>query len=279
MTAPASFYRDKTWSLLEKYGPGPRVHYHVGFADAAENLESLTASSLRARLHAAQEAVLIESVEAWAGAPGGLGEAVLDAGCGLGGGALYLADRCGCRVVALTHVAEHARVVKHFAACAGLGNRVAPVVADAHAIPTRELFDAVIAIESACYFDTRLWFEELCSVLRPGGRVFMIDGFLADAAIKDEFDAYWRTNLASRTRAVDLAYSAGFELIKEERLNARALGFWDLSIAWNRRRLMGAPAARRRHLERSLSAHERFRAMYAEGQVDYLRLAWRKSEG
>ena len=274
VSAPAvlDWYRAKTRSVLEKYGPGPRVHFHVGFAEA-DAAEADDLAVLRERLVAAQEAVLEESGRAFAALCPWPVARLLDVGCGLGGGSLYWAER-GARVVALTPVAEHARLVRGFACRQGLADRVTPCVADAHVLPARDAFDAAIAVESSCYLDRPAWFRALRDVLRPGGRVFVIDGFLGDPRVKRAFDAYWRTDLASSAHYLEAAAASGFVLEKQERLNARAAGFWALSQAWTRARLRACPQDQARLL-RSLEAHARFQEMYASGAVEYLRLAFR----
>ena len=50
------YYREKTDALLEKYGPGPRVHFHLGFAEAGE-ADCEDPSVLRERLFRSQQAV------------------------------------------------------------------------------------------------------------------------------------------------------------------------------------------------------------------------------
>lgn len=274
------YYRAKTGTLLEKYGPGPRVHFHVGFADAADATDAASEdpARLRRRLVAAQEAVLEDSARVFAEIAGGLDRDVLDVGCGLGGGALYLASHFGARVTALTPVADHARRVRDFARAEGVADRVRALAADAHAVPARAAFDLAVAIESSCYLDRPAWFAELARVLRPGGHVFVIDGFLGDPGVKPAFDAYWHTDVAPLAHYADAAARSGFVLQKQERLNPRAIGFWELSRAWTRARLR-RPGADRARLERSLAAHARWQALYAEGGIEYLRLSFRHVGG
>lgn len=271
-----AYYRGKTRALLAKYGPGPRVHFHVGFADASQ-ADSDDPLELRRRMVASQEAVIEESGRAFAESGALSGGRLLDVGCGLGGGSLHWAERYGARVVALTHVADHARIVRCFARRVGLDDRVEPVVADAHALPADHAFDAAIAIESSCYLDRGAWFQALRGALRPGGYVFLVDGFLGDPSAKREFDAYWHTDLAPLDHYLAAASTAGFVLEKLDRLNSRAVGFWELSRAWTRVRMgeVREAGGERERLARSLVAHERFQSMYAEGQVEYLRLAFR----
>lgn len=273
-----AYYAEKTPAILEKYGPGPRVHFHVGFADAPD-ADSPDVSELRRRLVRSQERALEEALRAWGGAAR-LGR-VLDVGCGLGGGAIACAEQGALQVVAVTDVPEHARRARAFAERAGVGDRVAVAVADAHALPVGRRFDAALSIESSCHLDTAAWFAALAGCLRPGGRVLIADTFAVDACAKREFDRYWSTDIAPAEHYVACALRHGFALERRERLNERAVGFWDVSLAWARSRLgePGVAPAVRSRLRRSLVAHRRFRRMYETGEVEYLRLAFRGSGG
>src|SRR5262249_51163428 len=107
-----------------------------------------------------------------------LSGSVLDAGCGLGGGAIFWAETCGAHVTAVTIVPDHIPIIAHFARQAGVGHRVAPMLSDACSVKTAEPFDAVVAMESACYFPRRRWFARLARIVRPGGHVCIEDTFL-----------------------------------------------------------------------------------------------------
>src|ERR1700736_1420195 len=48
-----AFYEQKTTAILQRYGPGPRVHFHTGFAD--EPQPDATAGELRLHLVESQE--------------------------------------------------------------------------------------------------------------------------------------------------------------------------------------------------------------------------------
>src|SRR5712671_5531420 len=54
----AVYYDSKTQAILERYGPGPRVHYHAGLVDDEGSADSLSAEELRRQLVAAQERML-----------------------------------------------------------------------------------------------------------------------------------------------------------------------------------------------------------------------------
>jgi tocopherol O-methyltransferase len=59
----ACFYDSKTQTILSRYGPGPRIHYHTGIVDQPMTDAELapvraTAAGLRRMLVAAQERLL-----------------------------------------------------------------------------------------------------------------------------------------------------------------------------------------------------------------------------
>jgi cyclopropane fatty-acyl-phospholipid synthase-like methyltransferase len=252
--AVAAYYEEKTESILRRYGPGPRVHYHTGLVDEPVP-PGLPAEALRQRIHAAQESLLGELARLAGGFPQG-GE-VLDVGCGLGGGALYWAAEHGARVTAVTNVPSHVEHVLRLAREAGVGARVRPLLCDALEVPGRACFDVVVAVESACYLPRREWFRGVRRLLKPGGVCLVADCFLGRPESAAPFDAHWRTRIGSRAEYLSAAHEAGLELELCEEASARAVNFWTLTLdllAWEQpllpraSRLGGRSASQREHL-------------------------------
>ncbi|MEN8159712.1 MAG: methyltransferase domain-containing protein [Myxococcota bacterium] len=111
------------------------------------------------------------------------GERVLDAGCGVGGSAIWLARERGARVLGLTLSPEQVLVGTEAARLAGVAECVELRVADytESQLPDASV-DVVWAHESACYAaDKRALVAEAARILRPGGRVVVADGFRARA--------------------------------------------------------------------------------------------------
>lgn len=231
----AGYYDAKTASILRKYGPGPRVHFHIGCFRGRPDT-GVGVDELRHRIRRAQQETVERAAEAW-DAPRELAGRLLDAGCGLGGGAVHWARHCAAEVTAATIAPEHVPLVARFAAEAGVGGRVRPVLADACEVEAPEPFDAVVAMESACYFPRGRWFRHLGRIVRPGGVVCVEDTFLGREECREPFDRYWRTRVGPAAEYVRAAADAGFRLEGDVDLTAATAEFWVQSAAWSRRAL------------------------------------------
>ena len=103
------------------------------------------------------------------------GMRVLDLGCGKAMTSVYLAREFGARVwaVDLWMDPDHnwRRAVE-----AGVGDRVCPMRAEAHALPfAAGFFDAVVSVDAYQYFGTDLlYLDYLSRFVRPGGRLGVV---------------------------------------------------------------------------------------------------------
>lgn len=104
---------------------------------------------------------------------------VLDAGCGVGGSSIFLAEKIGCRVTGITLSEKQVETATHKAAERHLTQPPTFLVRDYtnSGFPDAS-FDVVWAIESVCHAeDKRLFLKEAWRVLKPGGRLILADGF------------------------------------------------------------------------------------------------------
>lgn len=269
-----AWYDDKTRRILDRYGPGPRVHYHTGLVKHADDASTLPRRELRRRLVEAQEALVYESLDAW-GLTTSLADLdVLDCGCGLGGTSILLAE-AGARVTALTVCAPHVEIVRDFAVRAGVGRRVDARWGDANALEGEPRYDVVIAIESSSYFDRRAFFSSAARVLRPGGRVLVVDLFAGRPEAKPGFDEVWKTDIGTLAEYDDAAAAAGFTRTGLDDLSARGARFWDLTQRDTSLSLAATTDdAERARLLASLESHRALQRGLSDGSLQHLRVAW-----
>jgi tocopherol O-methyltransferase len=271
-----AWYSQKTRSILNKYGPGPRVHFHIGIFDGSSVPRGGTCDEIRQRLVASQEAMMYRVAEVWE-APRFLSGSVLDAGCGLGGGAIFWAQTLGAQVTAVTIVAEHIPIIRGFADQAGVADRVTPVLSDACMVKTAQPFDAAVAMESACYFPRRRWFARLARIIRPGGYVCVEDTFLGKKNWAEPFDAYWRTDVGPVEEYVEAAQRAGFELEKNVDVTRETSAFWLHSTAWSEAAMQSRQLDEfeEQRMPQSIRWHKSFYEAWEEGGIEVRLLRFR----
>ena len=105
------------------------------------------------------------------------GARVLDAGCGVGGSSIWLAQARDAIVVGITPVASQVARARRFAAARKLGDRIAFEQADYTSTPFSDAsFDIVWALESLCHApDKAAFYREAARLLRPGGRLVLAE--------------------------------------------------------------------------------------------------------
>lgn len=153
------------------------------------------------------------------------GERVLDAGCGVAGPAVIIAQHHpGVIIEGVTNSARQATLARGFIAEAGLGSRVRVHVADYQALPFRPAsFDRVVFFESTGYAtDLSAACREAHRVLKPGGTLYVKDVFRRGGTLRadeDEamegFDRLWGC-VRSKTveESVAVMTAAGFEVAR-----------------------------------------------------------------
>jgi tocopherol O-methyltransferase len=149
------------------------------------------------------------------------GNRVLDAGCGVGGGAFWLAQKRSARVQGITIVENQAARGRGFARARQLEDRVSFTCQDfCHTAFADAAFDVVWARESVCHAEDKgAFFEEAHRLLRPGGRLVMADFARASRTSPAEAERLLRAwlkpwavaDLATPDELMRSAVDAGFE--------------------------------------------------------------------
>ena len=222
----AAYYERKTESILRRY-QRIKVHFHAGFLDEPVNGE--TAGELRQKLHESQERMLRDASSAW-NLNGIVFAQVLDVGCGLGGPAIFCAEHSGSHVTAITIAPSHVSLVARFAHQLGLGSQIHPLLCDALDVSGSERFDAIIAIDSSCHLDRRLWFRRVAQLLRPGGRIFIADCFV-DQEWCEAIDRHWCAQIGTVDEYLAAGREAGLRLERLEDVSRRVANFWASTVA------------------------------------------------
>lgn len=119
---------------------------------------------------------------------------VLDAGCGVGGSSLFLAQNYGCNVVGISLSDKQVEQASFMAQKAKIYPLPEFKVADYTWTGFQgSSFDVVWAIESVCHARNKEDFVmEAARLLRPGGRLILADGFaLKEHALMDKWMKGW----------------------------------------------------------------------------------------
>lgn len=142
---------------------------------------------------------------------------VLDAGCGVGGSAIYLAENYNCTVHGITLSKNQADFATTKTAEKNLGRKVSFSVADFTKMPFKdESFDVIWAVESVCHAHKKEDFlKEAFRIIKQGGRLIVAD-FFRTMDIPDNSQKELLNNWAESWAVPDFEYIRNFEVIAKK---------------------------------------------------------------
>ena len=182
-------------------------------------------------------------------------------------------------MTAVTCVPSHADHVARFAAEAGVGERIEPLVCDAAEVPGENRFDAAVAVDASGYLPRRDWLDRMASLLRPGGSVFIIDCFLEDPKYAGLFNSHWHTRIGTLDEYFAAARDSGLKTGSVVDVTDRTVHFWTTTLALIEAESATAEGAAAGRYAASFRAHRHVRDGLSDGGLRYAMLSFSKDSG
>lgn len=208
----ADYYRKSGWLYKLFIYSSKTLGIHFGFWDKD------TKNYNQAVLNQFSEVVRVAQIKK--------GMKILDAGCGVGGGAIYIAKHTGATGVGISITPEQIVDAKLNAIRHGVQSLVDFEVMDftKTSFP-KNYFDVVFGIESVCHaYPKEKFLKETYRILKPGGLLYISDGYqlrnpsdLSEINIISTLCRVWRLKeLISFSNMSELIKQTGFKLISVE---------------------------------------------------------------
>ena len=155
------------------------------------------------------------------------GHHVVDAGCGIGGTAIYLAEKLNCTITGVNVTEPQLEIARKKVREAGAGDRVDFKWADcSRHLPFDDAsVDAVVNVESGCHYGDRgQYLREVFRILKPGGRTGAMDWMVPDDLSSGQYaehiqplcDAWAVQSLESEATYIQRMHEAGLEVVEFE---------------------------------------------------------------
>jgi tocopherol O-methyltransferase len=207
-----AYYQETTEASYLANWSGSALSFHFGLSD--EETASLDEA------HLAANAFMAEALAMKAG------EHVLDAGCGVGGTSIWLAQNKGVSATGVTLDAGQVALGRRFAEERGVADRVSLEVGDYAA--TRfppESFDVALNLESLCHCVTlSTYFAHLLQLLRPAGRYGCLEFFAGEGRpdlVREVMDTWAMPAWTSMEAVASALDAAGFEDVRAVNMTSR----------------------------------------------------------
>ena len=206
------YYNNTYWQYRIIWLNPQNRSMHYGYWD--EKVKNHAQSMLRMNEVLAERAPLAEGMR------------VLDAGCGVGGGSLWLAEHHPVQVEGVTLAQSQVERASRYAAERGVAERVHFSVQDYCATQFPEAsFDRVWAVESLCHApDKKAFAREAYRLLKPGGYVLVADFFRSaehltpagEKGLQAWLETWAVPDLVTISGLAETFKSAGLELVSAE---------------------------------------------------------------
>lgn len=137
------------------------------------------------------------------------GDRILDAGCGVGGTAIFLAQNYGCRIKGITLSAEQVEQARKNARKHQVDHLCDFEVMDYnHTTFEKGSFDVILGIESICYAESKFNFlKEVKRLLKKGGRLVLAENVQAkpNLSAKEHQSLYEKAFFGCQVKSLDTA--------------------------------------------------------------------------